>query len=108
MAEVVNIATADLLFDENNPRLSAPQPSQQDAALELTRQQGDNIVRLAADIVDNGLDPMMLTAVIASGDRRKRYTVLEGNRRLLALRALETPALISPALSSNSQTKLSN
>ncbi len=43
---------------------------------------------------------------MASGDTRKRYRVLEGNRRLLAIKALETPTLISPVLSSAASNRL--
>jgi hypothetical protein len=106
MAEPVQIPLSDLLFDTENPRLVETQESQQAAALELARQQGDNLLRLAEDIVQHGLDPTSLTAVVATGDRRKRYKVLEGNRRIVALRALETPSLISPALSSTGNRKL--
>jgi hypothetical protein len=33
---------------------------------------------------------MALPAVVATADQRKSYRVIEGNRRILALRALET------------------
>src|SRR4051812_38945393 len=45
MAEIVYIPLADLLLDNENPRLSGDRTSQQEAALDLARQQGDNIVR---------------------------------------------------------------
>lgn len=108
MHEHANIPLVDLLLDVENPRLADPQASQQEAALELARQQGDNIIRLAADIVEKGLDPTALTAVVATGDRRKRYKVLEGNRRVLALRAIETPSLIAPVLSAGASRRLAD
>jgi hypothetical protein len=104
--EIVNIPLADLLLDDGNPRLAETQESQQDTALALARQQGDNLIRLAEDIVENGLDPTTLPAVVATADRRKRYKVVEGNRRILALRALETPSLVSAVLSAASARKL--
>ncbi len=107
IAEFVNIALADLLIDVENPRLVNVQQSQQEAVLEMARHQGDALIRLAADIVDRGLDPTTLPAVVATaGDARKRYKVLEGNRRIVALRALETPALIAPVLSAGSNRRL--
>lgn len=106
MYEHVDIPLSDLLLDAENPRLAETQPSQQEVAIELARQQGDNILRLAADIVENGLDPTARTAVVATGDRRKRYRVLEGNRRVLALRALETPSFIAPALTTSNSRRL--
>lgn len=106
MPEFVQISVADLLLDDGNPRLVETEESQQETALALARQQGDNLIRLAADIVENGLDPTTLPAVVATADRRKRYKVIEGNRRVLALRALETPALVSAVLSTSSARKL--
>src|SRR5687768_2672150 len=99
MSEIVHIPVADLLLDADNPRLVGDMTTQQETALALTQQQGDNIVRLAADIVRFGIDPTALLAVVPTGDRRKRYKAIEGNRRLLALRALDTPSLITPVLS---------
>jgi hypothetical protein len=106
--EQVQIPLSDLLLDHENPRIKDTSDSQQTTALALTRQQGDNLVRLAADIVEHGLDPTALPAVVATGDQRKRYTVMEGNRRLLALRALETPSLVAPALSPTAARRLLN
>ncbi len=100
MPEIVDIPLSDLLLSSENPRLAGSSATQQETALELAKQQGEGeaIVKLAEDIVANGLDPTTLPAVVATGDRRKRYQVLEGNRRVLALKALETPALIMPVL----------
>jgi hypothetical protein len=106
MAEVVRIPIVDLLLDSENPRLPGERATQQETALNLAQQQGDNLVRLAQDIVEYGVDPTSLPAVVATKDRRKSYRVIEGNRRVLALRALETPSLISPVLSSASTKRL--
>lgn len=106
MPETADIPVADLLFDLSNPRLPEEATTQQQAAFELARQQQEQLINLAADIVDHGPDPLMLTAVVGTGDRRKRYIVLEGNRRLLALRALETPALVNGALSKSHARRL--
>jgi hypothetical protein len=64
------------------------------------------LVNLAEDIVTNGLDPTTLTVVVATGDRRKRYKVLEGNRRVLALKSLETPAIVISGLAKAEQRRL--
>ena len=106
MNQIVSIPISDLLLDGDNPRLLEGQGTQQETALNLAREQKENIIRLAAHILEFGLDPMTLPAVVATGDARKRYKVVEGNRRILALRALETPSLISPALSPASNRKL--
>lgn len=105
MAELVQVNVTELLLDTNNPRLESAVSKQQEAALALAAQQGDRLVNLAEDIVSAGsLDPMSLIAVVAVGEDRKRYKVIEGNRRALALKALETPSLVTPALDSK-QTK---
>jgi hypothetical protein len=106
MSSIVTVQVSDLLLDGENPRLVESHTTQQETAINLSRQQGDNIIRLAIDIVKHGLDPTALLAVVATGDARKRYRVLEGNRRILALRALETPSLISSTLSPASNRKL--
>lgn len=106
MSEIVDIPVADLQFDPTNPRLVAEGSSQQAIAVALAHHQARRLINLATHIVDNGLDPLTLIAVVPTGDRRKRYRVIEGNRRLLAVRALETPALVAGALTPVDQRRL--
>jgi hypothetical protein len=106
MAEIVDIPTSDLLLDGGNARLAKELDGQQETALGLAEQQGEKLVKLAEDIVRNGTDPTTLPAVVAVGDTRKRYKIVEGNRRVLALKALETPTLVMPALSQKDGRKL--
>jgi hypothetical protein len=107
VAEIVEIPVVNLLLDGGNPRLEADQPGQQETALSLAEQQGERLIRLAEDIVENGgLDPTALVAVVAVGHDQKRYKVIEGNRRVLTLKGLETPSLISPALAPKDARKL--
>ncbi len=63
-------------------------------------------MKLAEDIVERGLDPSQLNVVLATNDKRRKYTVLEGNRRTLALKALDTPSLVQSALSPTDFKKL--
>jgi hypothetical protein len=106
MTEIVDIPISDLLLDGGNPRLEDELEGEQETALSLAGQQGERLVKLADDIVRYGTDPMTLTAVVALGDIHKRYKVIEGNRRVLALKALETPSLVSPAFSQRDARKL--
>ena len=106
MAEIVDIPLADLLIDTRNARLKTEQPSQPAALLALAMQQGSRLLRLATDIVENGLDPITLPGVIPTSDQKKRYTVIEGNRRIVALKALETPSLVAPAFKAVDQKRL--
>ncbi len=105
MAQIVEIALADLLIDIRNARLTEEQLNQQSALLAIARQQGKRLLKLAADIVEYGLDPTALPAVVAMNDQRKRYFVIEGNRRVVTLKALETPSLIASAFDPKDQKR---
>lgn len=106
MPEIMDIPLADLLVDLRNARLKNSQSTQQDAMLEMAKQQGKNLLALARDIVDKGLDPTTPCVVVSTDDDKQQYVVIEGNRRLVALRALETPELILPALRTADATQL--
>src|SRR6202050_238270 len=107
MPEYVPIPVSRLLLDNRNSRLPEEGATQQATALALVDQHGaPALLKLAEDIVKHHLDPMSLTAVVPSGDARKRYTVVEGNRRLMAIKALESPVLVSPRLLPNQSRKL--
>ena len=95
MAEAILVAPADLLLDEENPRLSQPNVGQNKATQALAKHQGRKLQALAADIVANGLSPSDLPIVIFAPGNPKRYIVLEGNRRLTALKALENPEIVA-------------
>ena len=85
------IAVSELDLDCENPRHGVV--ADQEAALSrLVADQGEKIGRLAADIHDNGLSPSQLF-IITEG-AAGRYSVLDGNRRLAALRILDDPALL--------------
>lgn len=105
MAEIVDVAVADLLLDAGNARLSQAEDNQHDAALAITQQQGTRLIRLAEHIVTHGLDPSQLPLIAATEDKKKRYVVLEGNRRVLVLKGLDTPSLVFPALKQSDQKK---
>ncbi|MFB2597478.1 hypothetical protein ACEXQE_06785 [Herbiconiux sp. P17] len=94
----VDVPIADMLLDTKNARLGQEQASQQATALALASQQGRRLVKLAESIIEKGLDPAQLPVVVATADRKRRYTVIEGNRRILSLKALDTPTLVQSAL----------
>ena len=89
--EVKSIRPVDLLIDSQNPRLVQPNVGQREALRSLAERQGKKLSTLAADIVKYGVNPSDLMIVMPAKDSRKRYKVLEGNRRLTAIRALENP-----------------
>src|SRR5262249_12785674 len=69
------------------------QSSQRDALHVITRQQGLKLCNLAEDIVDKGLNPTELI-MVTPADELGIHTVLEGNRRIAALKLLNSPELL--------------
>ena len=94
MPDFVMVPVADLLLDEQNPRLSQPSSGQREAIRSLAETQGRKLQALASDILDHGLDPSDLIIAMPFGGGAGRYAVLDGNRRLTALRVLENPDLL--------------
>ncbi|MGD1151558.1 MAG: hypothetical protein ABR911_01590 [Syntrophales bacterium] len=82
----------DLIFDVDNPRFESLS-DQRTALQKIVTDQKDKLFILAEDITAQGLNPADLTIVIESEDGDGRYVVLEGNRRLAALKLLSNPRL---------------
>lgn len=80
-----------VFLDLANPR-HEPFEDQEDAIEYLCH--NEHVLALARDIVDHGLNPLELFALIADGD--ETYFSAEGNRRLCAIKVLNDPDL-SPA-----------
>ena len=89
MPELVSIPLADLIVDEANPRLATPYEGQRETLRALAQIQGPKLRVLAEDILTHGME---LEGV------PNRYVVLDGNRRLTALRALENPEFLVDAV----------
>ncbi|MBL8644978.1 MAG: hypothetical protein JNK21_13670 [Rhodospirillaceae bacterium] len=98
MPDVKLVSPVDLLFDAENPRQSQPSQGQREAWRSLATLLDRKLLKLCQDIVSFGMDPATLPIVMSAGDDAKRYIVLEGNRRLAALRSLENPEGIVGAL----------
>lgn len=98
MAELLALSLPDLLIDSENPRLPQPNVSQRDALRALAGHEPGKLVALARDIVAFGTNPSELPIVTPLSDDLKRYAVLEGNRRLAALKALENPEWLVGAM----------
>jgi hypothetical protein len=98
MAETISIPPSSLLIDTQNPRLPQPSMGQREAQRALSQHLQRKILALAKHIVANGLNPADLPIVMPTNDDLKRYIVLEGNRRLIALKGLENPDSILGAV----------
>ncbi|MGB8890207.1 MAG: ParB/Srx family N-terminal domain-containing protein [Candidatus Korobacteraceae bacterium] len=101
MSQIVTVSPAALSADNKNPRIADEGLGQRDVLLSIAKAADGEIAKLAADIVQyQSLDPSALPIVIKAVEP-DRYIVLEGNRRLTALRALETPSMFEGAFSSS-------
>lgn len=86
------ISIGNLLLDIKNYRIVS-QNSQKDARDAIIVEQGKKLVRLATDIIEEGLSPIDLTLVIDADDGNQNYIVIEGNRRITAINLLLRPEL---------------
>ncbi len=91
--KIVAIPLENLRVDLINPR-HTPQPSQREAIAAIAFEQGNKLVNLAEDIVDKGLNPSELPLVIPD-DEAGIFIVVEGNRRITALKLLASPQLLA-------------
>src|SRR5690242_15924125 len=81
------------IIDLSNPR-HPNQTSQRDAIHTIAHEQGAKLYALAEDIVKMGLNPSELP-LVTPADQEDMYTVLEGNRRVTALKLLTSPQLLA-------------
>jgi hypothetical protein len=94
MIEIRLVPVSQLLVDMENPRLDVPQPSQLESIRTLVSGQKSKIINLAKDILENRLNPSEAMIVTLVNGDNQRYLVLEGNRRLCALKIMENPDLV--------------
>lgn len=79
---------SELVVNSENPRFD-PVRNQKEAINIMLEKEGRKIKRLTKDIVTNGINPLENFAVIIRGGK---YVVLEGNRRVVALKLLDDPS----------------
>jgi len=89
----ITLNVDDLLLDINNPRVESSK-SQPEETQKLLADQGEGILSLAEDILENGLSPIDRLLVMQDKTDLTKYVVLEGNRRVLALRIMNNPSLL--------------
>jgi len=98
MATTREIELSRLRLDPTNPRLDDGKQTQREALTAMLEAQGGKLVSLARDITHNGLSPLDRFLVMEVEDSQDEYVVLEGNRRLTALKLLLNPDLASGQL----------
>jgi hypothetical protein len=87
-----DIEVSKLRLDLRNPRLPNTPDSQREAYGQMAEGQGPKLLVMAKHIARHGLNPAQRFIVIPDDD--SQYIVLDANRRLAVLRALEQPDLI--------------
>lgn len=86
------IRITDLQLDTSNYR-TGKQQDQREAIHALIEEQKNKLVRLAQDIIENGLSPLETILVTPVPDDKSRHTVIEGNRRVAAMKLVTQPDL---------------
>ena len=86
----IELKIDQIFLDKENPRISKA-TSQNDA---LEKILDDKILVLAKDIIEKGLSPQHNLLVVQEKNEKNKYTVLDGNRRLAALKALSNPSVL--------------
>jgi len=85
------VKITNLLLSVENPRFEKVE-SQREAIDIMVGEQRDKLINLAKDIVEAGINPGELTFVTPEKDNM--FKVLEGNRRVAALKLLNSPELL--------------
>ena len=88
-----NISIDLLLLSDGNPRLD-PSFGEDEAIFNMVADQNEKLYELAFDIVSNGLNPLDTIGVYPSEIYKGFYEVGEGNRRICALKLLNSPERI--------------
>ena len=103
---MLDIPVANLVADSRNPRIAPTNEGNRETLRALAKIQGRKLQFLADDIKEHGLNPSELTVVMPLGDDANRYVVLDGNRRLTALLALENPEFLVDVVPSGTVTAI--
>lgn len=92
-----SIPIVDLIVNTENYRFESLS-SQKEAVDRMIENQGMKLYNLAKHIAENGLNPNKKIQVSPSSIDDKKFVVLEGNRRVIALKLLSTPDMIDDGL----------
>jgi hypothetical protein len=99
-----SLKIGSLLLDQQNPRIP-PVTNQREALQQVIDDQQEKLANLADHIAEQGLNPIDLWFVERSVTQSDKWIVLEGNRRIAALKILDNPNVLSGLILSNSLQK---
>ena len=98
--KILRLSLQRLRVNPQNPRYRNPRISESDAILALFREikrrpevAQRNMLNLIADIVKHGVNPAEIPIVVPDPYEQEVYQVMEGNRRIAALKLLYFPDL---------------
>lgn len=89
-----NLKIDQLELDVANPRISKAN-AQHEAMQRMIDDQDIKLANLAESIAEDGLNPMDRLLVIKSEGSSGKYTALEGNRRIAAMKILRNPTVLT-------------
>lgn len=105
MSRKLALKLSNLYLDLKNPRYEE-QRSQNDALNTIASDQKEKLLVLLRDIITNGLNLSDIPIVMADKDRVNGYIVLEGNRRIAALKLFKKPSILTNASLQQKYSKL--
>ncbi|MGH7515081.1 MAG: hypothetical protein ACREOQ_19420 [Gemmatimonadales bacterium] len=106
MTTTRDLPVENLLLDSQNPRLPEGLTDQRSVLEAMWAAEGEKTLELAGDIVQNRLSPAERLMALPHPEEAKRFIVLEGNRRLTALRILRNPDLVDGLLTGPARKRL--
>ena len=105
MSRKLFIKLSNLYLDLHNPRYEE-QKSQNDALNTIASEQKGKLLVLLKDILENGLNPSDIPIVMPDPTRGSGYVVLEGNRRIAALKLFKKPSILTNVATRQKYSKL--
>lgn len=105
MEEIRYFELSELKVDQNNFRLGSFK-SQRDAIRAMLTRHKSKLLPLAKDILEVGLSPGEPIWVAPDPETPGKYIVMEGNRRVTALKVMNSPALADGTTASDAFRKL--
>jgi hypothetical protein len=91
------ISIANLSVNIENPRYEMV-GSQYEAISLMMKSQKRKLLNLADDLVNHGLNPSEFPIVAPHEKEKDNFNILEGNRRIVALKLLHNPDIIKEHL----------
>lgn len=107
MSTIKQISLRSLWINTENYRFE-PNESQAEALAIMVEDQKDKLFKLAEDILINGMNPSDIPIVTDLPNHKGKFLILEGNRRVTAMKILDNPSLLNDTTAAPSLKKKFN